>query len=438
MKPESQLAEDTSLRRRLYARYTPFAWNGLAYALPRAAVLAAGLYVASRWGHESFARYSLAATTLMLVGNLVGASIGTVASKYVPHFALGNADSHGRGFAAIAVVGAALALALGIGLWIAAPALALAFGVDPPITGLLRAAALGVAPCILNGTALGLLAGGGNFRQAAMMNATASLAFAVTLVPLNAVAGPAGTLVALAVFYFVSTLGALRVVGRPIAHDWKNSRRIDLRSNASTILRYFIPMLVAAGMITPVAWLSSALLSHYGDALLEVARFSAGYNWFAVVSAIPAVLAQVEFVRMARARAIGDTRRLSDVLRTAVAQNFALVAPVTVTGMILAGPLMGLFQVDDAAARLTLRLLLGAALFASLGNPAGMFLAVTERIWLASLLNFGWGLVVLACSWWLRDEGAIGVGIGFLIGYGAHFLVASTIAWRVASRHSFR
>src|SRR5690242_17272367 len=79
-----------SLSRHIHARFTTVAWNAIAYVLPKVAVLTAGLSVAHRFGHEAFARYSLAAVTLMVVGNLVGASLGTVASKYVQEFAEGD------------------------------------------------------------------------------------------------------------------------------------------------------------------------------------------------------------------------------------------------------------------------------------------------------------------------------------------------------------
>ena len=197
-------------------------------------------------------------------------------------------------------------------------------------------------------------------------------------------------------------------------------------------------MLVAAGMITPVVWLCNTLLARGADALAEVARFNAGYNWFAVVSAIPAVLAQVEFVHMAKARATGDTRRLVRVLKLFIAQNLLIVAPVVLAGALLAGFMMGLFNIDDAQARSTLRLLLAAALLASLGNPAGMYLAATDRIWIASLLNIVWAAVVLGCAWTLRNRGAEGVAAAFVAGYAMHFCAASSIVWRIVRAHRSR
>jgi hypothetical protein len=69
--------------------------------------------------------------------------------------------------------------------------------------------------------------------------------------------------------------------------------------------------------------------------------------------------------------------------------------PIAFVGGIFAGPLMGLFQVDDPDGRLALRLMLGAAVVASLGNPATLLLAVIDRIWVASVLNISWAVVAL-------------------------------------------
>lgn len=420
-----------SLSRHVHARFTTVAWNGVAYVLPKVAVLAAGLFVAHRFGHEAFARYSLAAVTLMVVGNLVGASLGTVASKYVQEFAGGNSALIGRGFASLMLTAAAFAIALSLALFVVAPTLATAFAVEPDITGLLEIASGAVAACILSGAASGLLTGSTRFKQVALANSLAVAMFAASLLPLNAIAGPGGALAALALFYTISAATALFFVRRQVRTDFRASTRRELRARIATMLRYFLPMLLAAGMITPVVWLCNTLLTRSADALIEVARFNAGYNWFAVVSAIPAVLAQVEFVHMARAQATGDTQRLAHVLKLFIAQNLLFVAPVVIAGASLAGLMMGLFSVDDAQARSTLRLLLAAALFASLGNPAGMYLAATDRIWIASLLNIAWALVVLACAAWLRDLGAIGIGIAFVIGYAIHFFAASAVVWRM-------
>jgi len=420
-----------SLSRHIHARFTTVAWNAIAYVLPKVAVLTAGLSVAHRFGHEAFARYSLAAVTLMVVGNLVGASLGTVASKYVQEFAEGDSALIGRGFASLIATAAAFSIFLSCALIVAAPALATIFAVEPDVTGLLEAAGAAVAMCIVSGAASGLLTGSTRFKQAALANSLAIAVFAASLLPLNAIAGAGGALGALALFYAVSAATALFFVRRQVRSDFRASTRGELRARIATMLRYFFPMLLAAGMITPVVWLCNTLLARGADALIEVARFNAGYNWFAVVSAIPAVLAQVEFVHMARAQATGDTQRLAQGLKLFVAQNLLLVAPVVIAGASLAGLMMGLFSVDDPQARSTLRLLLAAALFASLGNPAGMYLAATDRIWIASLLNIAWALIVLGCAAWLRDLGAFGIAIAFVIGYVIHFLTASSIAWRM-------
>jgi O-antigen/teichoic acid export membrane protein len=424
----------SSLLKRVHGRFMPVAWNAIAYVVPRVAVLVSGLYVAHRWGQEAFARYALAAVTLMVVGNLVGASLGTVASKYVPEFARGDVTLLGRGFASLLLLAVGFSVTLGVAVLCLAPALARAFAVNPPITNLLEIAGVAIAACILNGAMVGLLFGSAKFKHAAFISVLAGGVFAACLVPLNDLAGPGGTLIALAVFYAVSAAAALFIVRVQLQEDLRRSRRHEVRERSIIMLRYFLPMLLAAGMITPVVWLCNAMLARSANGLNEVARFSAGYNWFAVASSIPAVLAQVEFVRMSRSRARGDSKGLARALRLFVAQNLLFVAPVVIAGAAIAGVLMGLFQVDDAQARLCLRLLLAAALVASLGNPAGMFLAVIDRIWIASLLNVGWACIALACASWLRGAGAVGVGVAFLIGYSVHFLVANAIAWRLVDR----
>jgi len=73
--------------------------------------------------------------------------------------------------------------------------------------------------------------------------------------------------------------------------------------------------------------------------------------------------------------------------------------PIALAGIALAGPLMELFRVDDADGRWTLRMMIAAAFIASLGTPTGLFFAVIDRIWLATMLSLGWAALTLALAW---------------------------------------
>ena len=57
---------------------------------------------------------------------------------------------------------------------------------------------------------------------------------------------------------------------------------------------------------------------------------------------------------------------------------------------------------------------------ASLGNPAGLLLAVIDRIWVASMLNIGWAVVALTAAWSLRGHGAVSWSAAFAIAYTLH------------------
>lgn len=419
---------------RALERYVPVAWNGIAYVVPKAVLLLAGVYVARRFGHEAFARYSLAAVTLTLVGTLVGSTLSVVASKHVPEFARGDDLATGAGFVSVTALASILAAMLGTGIFVAAPVLSTLFSITPPVTDLLRITAFAVAGAIVSGALQGLLAGSTRFNIAALVNMIAAVAFAVIIVPLARAAGAVGVLAALAAFYAVASAAALIAVGRPLCADWASRTNHAIRSRVSRLWRYFVPMILATGTVTPVVWLCNVMLARGAHGPIEVARFGAAYNWFAVVSAIPAVLAQVEFVRMARSRATGDVKGLARGYRLFTLQNLIFVAPIVTVGIAAAGPLGDLFRLDDSATRNGIRLLLASALLASLGNPAGMFLAVVDRIWIASLLNIGWAGLALTLAWVFRNSGATGVAAAFLVAYSTHFVVATTIVWRMLAR----
>ncbi len=416
---------------RLPARLKAALWNGIAGALPRVAVLLAGFYVAQRFGADAFARYSLALATLAVAGNLPGATMTTVASKFVPEFSGGNAARHGEGFAGIALVALALAAAVGIALSAAAGAVARMFAVEPPVDGLIRAAAFAAVATVAAGGLAGLLVGSARYGTAALAYLAGFALFALAAVPLANQFGIAGVLLALGLLYVGAALVGLGASGRKLARD---AARPRLRARVPALLGFFVPTLVAAGLVAPVVWGVNAMVARGPEPLANLARFNAAYSWFAVVSFLPAVLAQVEFVRMSQAKARGDTALLAREMRRFVLQNALVMLPLVLAGAALAWLLVGVYRLDGPAAERTLVLMLAAAFVASLGNPAGLFLAVIDRIWLASGLNVGWGIITLALAWWLRDGGAQSVAWAFLLGYAAHCIVATLIAQRLLAR----
>jgi O-antigen/teichoic acid export membrane protein len=419
------------LARELGERLGQAVWSGVAGVLPRLALLVAGLFVAQRFGADAFARYSLAAVTLALAGSLPGVTLTTVASKYVPEFAAGAA-ALGAGFRAIAVLSAVLAVAIGCAVFALAHPLAVAFGVEPPIDGLLRITSLAIAASIVSGGLAGLLVGSARFRASALAQLAGFVAFALALAALQTTDGRAGlelVLAALALLYAVAALAAAVQARTGFARDMPPR----LRPRVRKLWSFFVPTLLAAGTVVPVVWISNALLSRSADSLADLARFNAAYQWYAVVSFIPAVLAQIEFVRMSHAKARGDVAGLATEMRRFMARNAIVMLPVALAGVIVAPWLAGFYRLEGAAAERTMQLMFCAALVASLGNPAGLFLAVVDRIWLASALNVGWGIITLAAAWLAFDAGSIGVAAAFLGSHVVHALGATAIARRLVA-----
>ena len=405
-------------------------WNGIAGALPRVAVLLAGFYVAQRFGADAFARYSLALSTLAVAGSLPGATMTTVASKFVPDLGRRRAPPRRRlrGNRALrtGARGARRRRALPRRATTRADLRRRAAGRRPDPGRGVRGGHDGGRR-----RARGPAVGSARFGTAAAAYLGGFVLFALGIVPLADQVGIAGVLIALGLLYLGAAVVGLAVSGRRLVRDARAPR---LRRRMPALLGFFVPTLIAAGLVAPVVWGVNALVSRGPEPLANLARFNAAYSWFAVVSFVPAVLAQVEFVRMSQAKARGDTALLAREMRRFVLQNALVMLPIVVVGAALASQLVGVYRLEGPAAERTLMLMLAAAFVASLGNPAGLFLAVIDRIWLASGLNVAWGIITLALAWWLRDGGAQSVALAFLLGYAFHCLVATLLAQRLLAR----
>jgi len=413
----------------LRERLGPAAWNALAGALPRFALLIAGIFVAQRFGAEAFARYSLAAITLALAGTLPGATLTTVASKFVPEFAQGRAMRVGSGFREIMGFATVIAVGLAVIVVAVAPALSSSWAMQPPIDALLRVAGGAALVAVIAGALGGLLVGSGRFQASALAQLAGFAAFCALLLPLARAWGIAGVIGALAALY----------AGAAVVSAWSARAGFAVRRNPTAVApwrplaSFFMATLVAAGFVTPVVWLCNAILAHRESPLVALSQFNVAYQWYAVVSFAPAVLAQVEFVRMSQAKARNDTSSLPVELRRFVGRNALVMLPLVALGIGCAPLLARLYHLESGAGERAIVVMFVAAFVASLGNPAGLFLAVVDRIWLASVLNVGWGIITLAAGWVMRDFGATGIAAAFLVGHLAHALVATAVAYRLVA-----
>jgi O-antigen/teichoic acid export membrane protein len=416
----------------LRSRFASGIWSAIASALPRAALLVAGLYVARQSGPDAFAQYSLALITVILGGNLVATALMNLGSKSVPELAHAQGGRAGAGFASLLGLGGALAVALGLSVYALAPFAAGLFGLELALTGVLQVAAIVVVAVVIHGSVNGLIMGSARFATAAVSTIAGSAAFVLALVPLSNAWGIAGTLLSLGLLYAVTAAFEGWSARHGVSNDFRSTPRGSRFSQWWPSAGFLAPMLLYIAMFPIVVWIANALLVRGPSPLLNVARFNAAYNWYAVATFVPNVLAQVEFVHFSRAKARGEMTQLSRILRYSILQNLLTMLVVVGAGIILAGPLMDLFRVNDADGRLCLRLMLVAACLTSLGVPTGLLFTVTDRIWIATALNIGWALMTLSTAWLLRDTGAVGIATAFVVAYAVHFVCALALAVRVA------
>jgi O-antigen/teichoic acid export membrane protein len=402
----------------------------VASALPRGALLLTGIYVARASGHEAFADYSLAIATVTLAGGTVGTALMNLGSKRVPELAHRH-GAHGAGFASLLAFGAALALMMGIALLALAPALSAGLGRGEALTETLRVASLVVGAMVIHGSLNGLTLGSARFATAGLSAVIGTVAFAALLLPMTFQWGMLGTMGAIGLLYAVMAAFLTSVVGPLARGDVGRPERPKWLSQWQPSAAFLAPIILYTAVFPVVVWVANLLLARGPDAVLNIARFNAAYNWYAIATFVPTVMIQVEFVHLSRARASGQGYEFLRLLRYAVLQNMLVMAALVVAGTLLAGPLMSLFRVDDADGRLCLRLLFLAALFIGTAVPLILAFTIMDKVWIATAHKVGWGLLTHGIACFLRDLGAVAIGIAFAAAYAAHVAVTAMVAIRL-------
>jgi O-antigen/teichoic acid export membrane protein len=168
----------------------------------------------------------------------------------------GRAERLGNGFASLLMLTVVMAGGLGLALLAVAPLLSDLFdhlyGLKSSLTALLQFAAVASAAIVLQGGVNGMLVGCARFNYAATINFIAVCLFAVVLLPLNEWLGVTGTLAALALLFTLAASLGLWINRHDIARDLREATPHIVTARARSMLGFFVPTLLAAGIVTPV------------------------------------------------------------------------------------------------------------------------------------------------------------------------------------------
>jgi O-antigen/teichoic acid export membrane protein len=298
------------------------------------------------------------------------------------------------------------------------------------LTGALRIAAPMLLFGALTAVVRGVLAGLEEFRaQNLLITAMAVVTVALSTMGAwfvglsgamwGAMLGAALSLLGLSVIYHRS----LRRAGIPIHFRASWQERQVLWTLA-------IPALLNGVMVSPVVWVTNAILVNSPDGYGEMGLFNAANQWRTLLMYIPSIVLTPLLPIMTQLHAAQQYQQLRRVLVKTLGLSVGVVGTAALLFSLFARHIMQLYGNGFASGTNVFYLVMVVAVLLSAGVVVGGLLSSTGAMWTGFLFNSIWAALMIAtAALVVPRQGAAGLALSYVVAYAVHTAIQFAYFW---------
>ena len=395
-------------------------WGGVAFAMSRGVTIIVSFVLARILGQEGFGEYGMINTTAGMIGGMAGLGIGATVVKHIAEFKTVNPDKASRILALSFAISWVSAFIYAVAFVVLAPWIAEKTLAAPQLAPLLRISAFTVAFGVINSVQTCSLTGCEAFRASTQVGVACSL-LQSGLVLLGAWTwGIEGAIWGLAISMLLTVLATRWVVLK----EWQRFQlRLcwqDAMQEWRILLHFSLPTFLSGISVGPVIWGCSALLANQPAGYVELGVYSAANQWQQAIQFLPGLLGTALLPVLAEKYGRGDWQGSLSVMWKMVKMVAWIALPLAGLISVLSPWIMRGYGESFVAGSGALVLsAITAALLATM-TPVGSLITASGCMWVGFWMNMGWGVIMLATSWWMVRWGAEGLAAARLVAYLCH------------------
>jgi O-antigen/teichoic acid export membrane protein len=390
----------------------------------RAFSLVSAILVARMLGKESYGEFGMYQSTIDMVGVLAGFGLGTSLTKYISEFKNKDPGKAGRILTLIsivAIISSSLAAVIffAISNWLAVSLLD-----RPNIADLFRVGSVSLIISTIFGVEIGSLVGLEAFRKTTRISLWQGLTISLLIVPGVLFWGIWGVvLVGIigGIFGIILSTHFLIQECRAKGIAWKWERNIWFEW--PILWKFAFPIVAASLLLTPVLWITNKILINQPDGYSELGRFNAANQWRMLFLFLQTTLATAMLPVLSEIHGAQDRSKFVSTVALNTRATWIIGLPIATLIIALSHPLARIYGGQFEGIETVITILALSSLLNLINSTVGIALVSSGKIWLGTLMNFGWALVVVTTSLLLiPNYGAIGMASAYLIAYSAHTL----------------
>jgi O-antigen/teichoic acid export membrane protein len=394
-------------------------WSSAGAILVRLTGLGNSIFVSRQLGAEKFGEYIIIQGTVIMLGTIIGQSVGAVGSKKAIYWKKNKNKKNQNDLISshlIAMIGGSVMFLLVIQFadWIAGVILE-----RNSISKPLWFSAASVFFIAVDTYQMLILSALGSLKKSIIYSGVATVFGAFVAIFTTYTSGLTGAVSGLTIvsfFQFIASAVLLRdiLVDNGICMDGKMLSGIRFQ-----IVEIF-PILMGTMIVSVIPWFVQISLFKTKNGASDLAVLAIGIQWNNIALFLPNAFGRIMLPALSEHVCESWGTNLLETLKKSILINLIGSLPIVFSISALSPIIMRSYGFTDPGAPVVLFLMMLSALASAACSPAGLLLTVSGKNWIAWSMNLGWGIMYYTFTYLLIGRGALGVAGGWLCAYLIH------------------
>lgn len=404
-------------------------WSMLGSFLSKGLIFLVWILIGRILGSEGYGTFGIIRNTAIMFASFAGMGLGITAAKFVAEYSKTDIEKASRIMGLTLSFGLFTGVVIGIAVFFLSPWIAEDMLHAPALTVDIRICSLILLLNSFNGAQIGALQGLQAFKQIATINVAQSLASAPVFIVGAYYWGVRGSVWAFAFYSIIVCFFAYIAIRKELRNKNIRVSYSESWKERSVLLSYSFPAFLSGLMVTPLKWISDVIVVNSPNGFHQMGIFTAALTFNVVFLMVVNMLDAPFLAVMSKNKGESVNSQFN---------RFNIIAPwalgIIVISPFLVFPEIGSWLFGKSYAgndfNWTFILVLLFTLVIMYKQGLSRILAVYNMQWMGVVSNTIWGVTLVVGILLLREYGAVGLGISYLMAYVASSLFLLPIYYK--------
>jgi len=407
-------------------------WNIVEAVTISASNFLTAIIAARLLGLNDFGSFSIVKSTVYMMSSVAGLGLGVTATKHIAELRNENGSRLGSILGICSMIAIVTGSGLAAILVFFAPDIALHSFNAPELSGQLRIAAFYIFFVAINGYQIGALIGFESFKILAKINLIQAAVMLLVTYFFTLLWGLSGAAFSLG----ISALCNWWLNHKAISIELKNhqiSMKYDGFINEKEVLKKFTMPAALGGIIGSIAiWGCNALVAQQTDGLVQIAIFTAAYNFRSLILFVPSLLTRVVSPILCNLLGENQNKSYSQIFSLNIAVSIVTAVFVGAVLMSTASYFLALFGKGfTAGTEVAIAIIVMSIVEVTANAFYQPLLAHGLLLWEAYVIICR-SLILLSFTYlWVGQYGALGLAYAYILAHIVSLAIYIYITYRV-------